>query len=160
MEVSDLKGKKTGVIKDILIDLSKFKVIGFLVSSFKFFKRESVILTENVICFKDNMIIKETGTGKYLKLSEVKNMEVVDLRGNILGLLEDIIFEEDSFIIHGIIVSNNVINNLIEGKKILMIRDLILGELNITFLGAADKVQLLSLPHKFLQKGISNEKAL
>jgi uncharacterized protein YrrD len=159
MEVRNMQGKKIGIIKDLLINLSKSEVEGFLVTSYRFFTKNFAVYSEDVICFKDKMIVKETGKGYSLKLADIKNMEIVDLRGGTVGLLEDIIFEERNFKILGVVASDSFINNITCGKRILTVKELIFGELDIMFSGEGSKIEFSTLPHRFLTKGTAYEKA-
>ncbi len=160
MEVCNMQGKKIGIIKDLLINLSKSKVEGFLVTSYRLFTKNFAVHAEDVICFKDKMIVKETGEGYSLKLADIKNMEIVDLRGGTMGLLEDIIFGEKDFKILGVVVSDSFINNITCGKRILKVKELIFGEMNVLFFGEGSKIEFSTLPHRFLTKGTAYEKAL
>ena len=42
MDVVTVEGNKIGFIKDLLIDFNKGKVIGFLVSPYKFFRKNLI----------------------------------------------------------------------------------------------------------------------
>jgi uncharacterized protein YrrD len=77
-------------------------------------------------------------------------MEVQDVKGNIIGIFEDVIFSFD-YCIKGLIVSSGFINKLFKGKKIVLIREVLVGDDSIIYLGKNDKVNLISVPHKLMR---------
>ena len=56
MEVYNEKGKRIGFINDMIIELEKDEVMGFVIISYNLFKGYSHILKENIISFEEKMI--------------------------------------------------------------------------------------------------------
>jgi len=158
MDVVTVEGKKIGFIKDLLIDFNKGRVIGFEVSPYKFFRKNLSVLKEDIIYFNKRMVVKKIDKNKYLPLHSFVSMDVIDKCRNVFGMVEDITFSSDSFEIKGIIVSSGFIINLLRGKRIILINELILGEENLLYLPNCENQLLKSMPHNFLVEGKANEK--
>lgn len=157
MDVVDIKGKRLGMIKDLILDFNKGVIEGFFISSYNPFQRNVLVLKNNIIYFDKELILKDIDKGEKLKFSQIKGMDVLDINGNIIGMIEDLIFDEKTFNINGVIVSLGYIENFIRGKRIILIKDLILGETNMLYFSEC-KVELKTVPHKLFQKDESNEK--
>ena len=158
MDVVTAEGKKIGFIRDLLIDFNKGKVIGFEVSPYKFFRKNLSVLKEDIVYFNKNMVVKKVEKNNYLCLNSFVNMEVIDKCKNVFGMVEDIIFTYDTFEIKGIIVSSGFITNLLRGKIIMLVNELILGEENILYIPNCDNNFLKNMPHNFFEEGKANEK--
>jgi uncharacterized protein YrrD len=148
MDVIDIKGKKIGFIKDIIIDFNRGFVIGFVVSSYKIFQKTINVLQEHIVSFNKSMVINGYSKCKYITYDEIRNMDIIDRNGEIIGMLEDILFHKFSFKIHGIIISSGLIKNILKGKRILLINGLILGEKSILYYRSNNKIDFTSIPHK------------
>ncbi|MCB2288245.1 PRC-barrel domain-containing protein [Clostridium sp. CS001] len=159
MDVVSVEGKKIGFITDLLIDFNKGKVIGFEVSPTKLFNKKVSILKEDIIYFNNHMVIKKVEKNKYLCLRSFVNMDVIDKCKNIFGIVEDITFTGDTFEIKGVILSSGFIANLIRGKRIMLINELILGEENILYSSSNYQYCFKSMPHNFFAEGKANEKS-
>lgn len=158
MDVVTVEGKKIGFIKDLLIDFNKGSVIGFEVSPYKFLHKNLSVLKEDIIYFNKHMVVKKIDKNRYLPLHSFVNMDVIDKCRNVFGMVEDITFASDSFEIKGIIVSSGFITNLLRGKRIILINELILGEENLLYLPNCENQLLKSMPHNFFVEGKVNEK--
>lgn len=157
MNVVSVEGNKIGFIKDLLIDFNKGKVIGFEVSPYKFFHKNVSVLKEDIIYFDKQMIVKKVDKNKFLTLHSFINMDVIDKCRNVFGMVEDITFAYDNFEIKGIIISSGFITNLLRGKRIILINELILGEENLLYLPNCHSSFLKSMPHNFFVEGKANE---
>ncbi|MPQ32019.1 photosystem reaction center subunit H [Clostridium estertheticum] len=158
MNVVSVDGKKIGFIKDLLIDFNKGKVIGFLISPYNFFQKNLSVLKEDIIYFNKDMVVKKVEKSTHLCLHSFISMDVIDICKNVLGMVEDITFTGNNFIIKGVIVSSGFITNLLRGKRIILINELILGEENILYIPNHDQYCFKSMPHNFFVQGKSNEK--
>jgi len=158
MDVVSVEGKKIGFIRDLLIDFSKGKVIGFVISPYKFFYKNVNVKKEDIIYFNKHMVVKKVDDIKHLCLHSFINMDVIDKSRNVFGMVEDITFTCDTFEIKGVIVSSGFIMNLLRGKRIMLINELILGEENILYIPSRDKYRFKSMPHNFFVEGKANEK--
>ncbi|AJD30771.1 MULTISPECIES: PRC-barrel domain-containing protein [Clostridium] len=133
MNVYYSNGKKAGFIKDILIDFNEEKIIGFCVSSYKILNKNNIVLVEDIISINKNMVVKKLERGKYLSFNDIKHLEVIDIEGVLMGVIEDIIIDEDNFKMAAIIISMGFLNNFIKGKKIISPNEIILGEKNLLY---------------------------
>ncbi|AYD40122.1 photosystem reaction center subunit H [Clostridium fermenticellae] len=152
MEVIDLTGKKLGLINDIIVDFDSRKVLGFSVSSNNWFGKNISILFEDIVSFNSVMIVAKATNGDFLNFKDVKGIDVRDREENIIGIVEDIMFEEKKFNILTLVVSTGIINNFIYGKKIVLVKDIILGDKNIFLNKRSENVSLLSLPHRLFKE--------
>lgn len=158
MDVVSLEGKKVGFIKDLLIDFNKGKVIGFEITPSKFLHKNLSVLKQDIIYFNKNMVVKKIEKNKYLPLHSFINMDVIDKCNNIFGIVEDITFTRDTFDIKGIVVSSGFILNLLKGKRIMLIKELILGEENLLYIPNCSEYSFKSVPHNFFVEAKANEK--
>ncbi len=158
MDVVSVEGKRIGFIKDLLIDFNKGKVIGFEVSPYKIFHKNVSVLKEDIIYFNKCMVVKKTETNKYLCLHSFINMDVIDKCRNVFGMVEDITFTCNNFDIKGVIISSGFITNLLRGKRIMLVSELILGEENLLYIPSCHSYSFKSMPHNFFVEGKANEK--
>ena len=160
MDVVNLKGKKIGFIKDILVDFHKGEVIGFVVSSYKLFQNTICVMKENIVSFNKIMVISKYSKRDSLVFSKIKNMDIINRFGDIVGMAEDMLFQEFTFKINGLVVSTGFIKNLIIGKKILLMNSIILGEENILYYSDRSNVDFISIPHKLFMEEEHHEKII
>lgn len=158
MDVVNAQGTKIGFIRDLLIDFNKGKVIGFMISPYKFFHKNLSVLKEDIIYFNKNMVVKKTEKNIYLCLHSFINMDVIDKCSNVFGMVEEITFTCDTFEIKGVIVSSGFVINLLRGKRIMLINELILGEENLLYTPTCNEYSFKSMPHNFFVEGKANEK--
>ncbi|MBU3180806.1 PRC-barrel domain-containing protein [Clostridium psychrophilum] len=158
MDVVSVEGKKIGFIKDLLVDFNKGKVTGFVISPYKLFHKNLSVLKEDIVYFNKHMVVKKVGKNKQLCLHSFINMDVIDKCKNVFGMVEDITFTYDTFSIKGVIVSSGFITNLLRGKRIMLINELILGEENILYIPSCDEYSFKSMAHNFFVEGKANEK--
>lgn len=158
MDVCNTKGRKIGFVKDIIIDFHDGEVKGFVISSYKIFQSTICVLKEDIVSFNKSMVISKCNNNKYLKFSDIKNMDIVNKSGDIIGMMEDILFHEFSFKIHGVIVSTGFIKNLISGKRVFLLKNMILGEESILCFNDVSKIDLISIPHKLFTEVGNHEK--
>jgi len=160
MDVCNTKGKKIGFIKDILIDFNRGEVKGFAISSYKLFQGTICVLKENIVSFNKTMVISKYNSNKYFKFSDMRSMDIINKSGDIVGMMEDILFHEFTFKIYGVIVSTGFVKNLISGKKVFLIKNMILGEESILYYKDNSKIDLISIPHKLFTEVGQHEKSI
>ncbi|PWX17398.1 photosystem reaction center subunit H, partial [Clostridium perfringens] len=102
LKVFDSNGKKVGVVCDLAIDYFNGKVMGFIITKKLFSKRDYVDLT-NVISLSDTIMTEGVHVHRGLKFSEIKNFDLINKDGHMIGILEDILIDYD-FYIRGLIV--------------------------------------------------------
>lgn len=131
MEVIHIKNNRIGFIKDMLLDFNKKKVLGFQISSYDIINKNLNVMIEDIITFENSMVIKNTSKSKHLSFNSIKGIDITDNKGNVIGMLEEILFEEESFNIYGIVLSSGLLNNYLKGKQIILMEEVILGENSI-----------------------------
>lgn len=149
-DVVNLSGNLLGFISDIILNFNDKRVQGFVVTSNSLFKKSLNIFLEDVVSFSSILVVTSTNRKKLLQFSDIKAMNVVDKKGHLIGIVEDILFHKKTFLIKAIILSVGFINNFIDGKKVLLIDDLILGEKNLLYRGESENLKFSNSPYKFL----------
>lgn len=156
MDVIDINGKNLGYIKDILINFSKEEVVGFKVNPYKFISKDFNILKEDIIYYNSKMLVSKVTKENYLQFSKLKNMYVLDKHCNILGMVNDIIFCGKTFKLKGISIKSGTITSIFKERKVLLVKNLILGEDNLLYFGTEDKFKLVCTPHNNLSKVVGS----
>lgn len=149
--IYDNEGRKLGLIEDIYIDFYKGKITGFKCSVSGFFSKKNYIDIEDVINLGEDIIVREKKQGHGLGLKSLKNIEVLDICGVVKGVLEDIIIDEYSYEIKGIVISSGLIDRLVKGKEILLLEQCILGDEYILYSGR-NNIMFKSIPHNLESK--------
>lgn len=156
MDVIDINGKNLGYVKDILINFNKRQVTGFKVNPYKFISKGFNIIKEDIIYYNTKILVKKNTKENQLSFSQLRNMYVLDKHSNILGMVNDIIFCGKTFELKGISIKCGTFTGVFRERKILLIKDLILGEDNLLYFGEEDKFKLVVTPHKSLSKVVVN----
>ncbi|WP_368487754.1 PRC-barrel domain-containing protein [Clostridium sp. BJN0013] len=149
-DVVNLSGSLLGFISDIILNFSDKIVQGFVVTPNNLFKKSLNVFLEDVVSFASIVVVTDTNRKKLLQFSDIKGMNVVNRNGYLIGIVEDILFDKSTFSIKAIILSIGFINNFIDGKKILLIDDLILGEKNLLYRGESENLRFSNSPYKLL----------
>lgn len=158
MDVVDIKGKRIGFVKDLIINFNSAEVEGFVVSSYKFLKSTVNVYAEDIISYSSIMVVQKISEGPVLKFSDIKDIDIVGRDAVVLGMLEDILFEKASFKIKAVIASTGLLQNLINGKKVFLIKELLLGEEGILKINPIKNMEFYSVPHRLLMEVDCNEK--
>ncbi|SHH16419.1 PRC-barrel domain-containing protein [Clostridium grantii] len=145
--VESIQGKRVGFIKDILISFSERKILGFSVVSTNLFSKNKYITKEDIVSIGESIIYSKYNTGNFLKFSEIRGFEVIDSIGNIVGVVEDILIKEEGLDILGLLISMGLIENLIHGKKIILLDDFILGDKSIFLFNSNKDLEFYTKPH-------------
>lgn len=153
--VYDVSGKKIGIVEDLFIDFFEGKITGINISNYSLFSKKNFINCEDIISIDKDIVVSESRQGDGLRLKNVKGMDIIDLNGDIKGVMEDLIIKESDFSIKGILVSTGVIDRLLKGKDILLINECILGEEYILYIGRSN-IMLKAMPRKGEKNEISN----
>jgi len=148
MDVINIERKRIGFIKDMLINFNNGRLLGFCITPFRIFNKSIFVNIQDVIAFNSCIVVKNTSIKQGLMISEIRGMDVVDINGDLLGMVEDFIFEKRDFKITGVVVSTGFIRNLVHGKKVFLIKELILGEKNILYFSKNSKISFLTIPHE------------
>lgn len=127
-KVFDYKGKKLGVVEDLYIDFYNSSVLALKLSKKIFLNKKNSIKVQNIISIEDDILVKEKDTCNGLLLSDILGLDIINLHGNIIGVIEDIIISKENFELKGIVVSTGILDRLIHGKDILVPKECVLGE--------------------------------
>lgn len=153
--VYDIRGKKLGVVEDLYIDFFKGIIIGLKISTHAFFSKKNCVFIDDIISIDKEILVKELKEGTGLRLQEVKGMDIIDLNGNLKGVVEDCIIDEVGLTIKGLVVSTGLIERLLKGKEVILINECILGEDYVLYVGNKN-VTLKSMPRKEEKHEVSN----
>lgn len=153
MEVVNSDGKRLGFIKDIIVDFYEDKVKGFILFSNGISSKKNIgILKDDIIYYNKKMVTKKVSSCSGINFMSLKNTEINDVCGNIIGKAEDIIFTDSNFAIKGIICSSGLIKNYLYGKRILAEGGFIIGDKNILCFEDSGSILMKSLPHSLCTK--------
>lgn len=148
MNVIKTNGKGLGYINDVLIDIYQKKIIGFRISTRSIFKKFENVLLRDIISFNDYMIADKTSNKDIFCFSSIKNMDVKDVCGNNIGIIEDLVFSDVDFSICAVIISTGFLNNFLNGKIVALLDNLIIGDKSALYIDKCEKISLRSVPHK------------
>ncbi|MCR3757888.1 PRC-barrel domain-containing protein [Clostridium felsineum] len=158
-DVYSTEGKKIGIVDDIILNFNSGFVIGFKINKGKLFNKKCCISRENLVSFNSKMIVKfEEYKGTYIEFNNIRNMDVVNNDGTILGMVEEIIFDEKNFKIKGIIVSRGFFANLVSGKKVILEGNYMLGKENLFCFTEDKKLNFVRLFHSISMEDDEDEK--
>lgn len=121
-------GKEIFSVKGILFSKKSKKVLGFLVDEGGWLKGSKIILLKNIHTMGKDVILIENKDlvmsstqipeveqileGKY----DIFELEAIDVSGNKLGRIEDIIFNEKNGKIHSLEISEGVFEDILYGR--------------------------------------------
>ncbi|MCM1990866.1 PRC-barrel domain-containing protein [Oceanirhabdus seepicola] len=145
MEIYNLKGKRLGTVNDICFNFSKNTVVGFTVESAIPFKKNGFIHKNDVIYFNDNMIAKDFGVIEGIPLKNILNMDVYNLDGHIVGIVSDVIIDKELRLV-GLVLSGGLLKDIFQGRRIISVKRIILGEENIIYYGK-ERIMFRNLVH-------------
>ncbi|SHE89660.1 PRC-barrel domain-containing protein [Clostridium fallax] len=148
IRVLNVKGEKIGEIKDVEIDYFKEIITGFKISS-KGFSKKNFIDAKDILSINKVIIAKEAKKHEGLNFEKIKDMEVLNKNGVIIGIVEDLLIDIENFKIKGLIISSGLINKFLKGKEVLLLGETILGEKSILYFGNS-KINLAAMPHRVL----------
>lgn len=133
-EVVGMNGKNLGFVGDLLVDFNLKMVKGFNVISNSILKKDISVYIGNTLSLSPVIIASESNGEQNLKFNDIRAVDVVDKRGNIMGRVEDMIFYEKSFNIRAFVMSRGFVYDILHGRKVLPAKNLILGEKNILYM--------------------------
>ncbi|MDS0524989.1 PRC-barrel domain-containing protein [Clostridium sp. SHJSY1] len=145
--IYDFNGKKLGVSRTIYIDFYRGKVLGLGFNSYSVKGKRNFIDVKDIILIDDDILVKGATKGQGLKFSDIKDMEVIDRLGNSKGVVEDVLINEENFKIQGLIISPSIVDRMLRGKEVILIKNSVLGEDYILYLGEPNVV-LKNIPHE------------
>ncbi len=145
LRVYNLKGKYIGSVWDLALSFKENKVIGLYIKSNGMKNKKVMACIEDILAIGDSIIVNKVVDVEGVLFREIKFKEVVDDRNFILGIIEDIYIDEIEFNILGVVISTGIIRNFIEGKRIVLPYEIIIGEEQCVYRPKVDMV--------FIRKG-------
>lgn len=145
--IYDTKGKKIGIAEDLYLDFFEEKVLGIKVASHKIFSKKNYIPIDMIVEIGREIIALGIEDYNGLEFKKIKSMEVINILGETKGILEDIIIDDRDYSIKGIIVSSGIVDKMINGKQVLLIKECILGDNYILYCGK-NNIKLKTMPHR------------
>ncbi|EYE89661.1 photosystem reaction center subunit H [Fervidicella metallireducens AeB] len=133
INVVDEKGNLKGNVDDCIFDIKRRKIYSLVVSTRSFFSPWFLVSFCNISAINDSVIIRENPfkinkklvkKNKQFMIQYYIGKEIIDTEGNTLGILSDLIFDEKSGYVKAIICSRGVVDDLIEGRRIIILNDL------------------------------------
>lgn len=146
MKVYDSKNKYIGVIEDISIDFNKETIEGFVISPASIMRKHTFVSSDAIVSIDKTMKIKETSKIKGLKFKEIKFIDILNENKILIGVLEDLIIDKESFNIKGLIISSGIFDKMFKGKEIITLKHCILCDDYILYNGN-ERIKLKTLPH-------------
>ncbi|WP_073146430.1 PRC-barrel domain-containing protein [Paramaledivibacter caminithermalis] len=149
LKISDIVGypivcndqkKFRGEVKDAVLDLKNCTLTGLIIDYGSLIHHTRVIPFNSIykinrnnimVRFKKNILeIKNMDLNKYFikKNEKILGCEVIEDNGKLLGFIQDIIFEEKSGNILGLVLTNGMIDDIFNGIQILPINNSIIFE--------------------------------
>lgn len=158
-DVYSTKGEKIGAVDDVILNFSSGFVLGFKINKGKVFNKHCCISVKNMVSFTSKMIVNYVPyKGSFIRFNSIKNMDVINYDGTILGMVEEIMFDEKTFKIKGIIVSRGFFANLVSGKKIILEGNYMLGKKNLFCFSNDKNLSFVRVFHSISMEDDKNEK--
>lgn len=146
MKIYDSKKKYIGVVDDISIDFYNGVVKGFTISPVSIFKKHTYVSVDSIISVDESMQIKNTCRFEGLKFKDIKYMDIINSEKRLIGVLEDLIIDEKTFEIKGVIISSGIFDKMFKGKEVITLKHCSLCDEYIMYNGNST-VKLKTLPH-------------
>lgn len=146
MKVYNSKNKYIGVIEDVSIDFNRGIIEGFTISPASIIKKHTFVSSDAIVSIDKVMRIKETSKFKGLKFKEIKFIDILNANNKLIGVLEDLIIDKESFSIKGLIISSGIFDKMFKGKEIIILKHCILSDDYILYNGN-ERIKLKTLPH-------------
>ena len=145
-KVYNTEGKKLGMIEDIYLDFYGNRIVGFEISNYTLLSKKNYLDIENIIYSGESFIVSEIEKNKGLRFRDIKSIDIIDVHGNLKGVVEELIIDSKDYSIKGIVMSSGLIDTMIKGKQILLTSECVLGEDYILYTGNSN-ISLKSIPH-------------
>lgn len=146
MKVYDSKNKYIGVIEDISIDLNKGIIEGFEISPASIMKKHTFVLSDSIISIDKVMKVKELSKSTGIKFKNIKFIDILNENNTLIGVLEDLIIDKESFSIKGFIISSGIFDKMFKGKEIITLKNCKFYDDYILYNGN-ERIKLKTLPH-------------
>ncbi|WP_438566425.1 PRC-barrel domain-containing protein [Clostridium sp.] len=149
------EGKYIGIIEDLALDFFKGEIIGFKVSLVSLISKKNFLDIKDIISIDEYIIIEKMTKKIGLYFKEMRRLEILNLEGDMIGVFEDLIIDENTNKICGIIISTGIIEKIMKGKRVLFLDDCILGDKSIIYIGCEKlefKIMIKGMEGRFYEK--------
>ncbi len=143
--VINMDGKEIGFVKDVAIDFYSKKISGLITVSSSILKKNLFVSIKNIVSFNKVILVDGYENKSALKISDIKGLQMFDCKGKILGLVDDVVFQTNTFDIKYIVLSKGFLSNILVGKIIINVNDIIEGDCSFITKNNS-KIQFLSFP--------------
>ena len=109
-------------------------------------RKHTFVSSDAIVSIDKTMKIKETSKIKGLKFKEIKLIDILNENKILIGVLEDLIIDKESFNIKGLIISSGIFDKMFKGKEIITLKHCILCDDYILYNGN-ERIKLKTLPH-------------
>ncbi|WP_427339133.1 PRC-barrel domain-containing protein [Caloranaerobacter sp. DY30410] len=129
--MTKVSGKKIAVIKDLVFSRKKFRILALMTYEGSVFKEAKIIKYKNVISIGKDVIIvdKENVIESAADIPDIFQLikerkkiigeDVITEAGENIGIIKDIIIDEDNGKVLGFILSDGLIQDIMDGRNIL-----------------------------------------
>ncbi len=139
-------------IKDILYDRIELKATSLLVKENGFFREQKVIKLQNIktispdgVVIQNKTAIEESPCQNHIQSFQgLVGMDVVTHDGQSVGIVQDILFDINTGILSGLIFSEGLFHDLVEGRSILPLAEDIHLNTNTIMISASEEKSILS----------------
>lgn len=130
--VVDEKGNLYGRVEDSLLDIKKLKIPSFIVLNKNIISNYNLLLLKDIEKYDDVIVIKNRVYSlkrysvkkfSFVLLNNYIGKEILDLKGKIVGILDDIIFDEFNGDIKALILKRGFFEDLFDGRKVIIINE-------------------------------------
>ena len=147
LDTYNCNGKKLGTINDIAINYFDKSIKGFIISC-KIFSKKNYVPKEDIVAIGSSIITKAVSTYNGLKFSDIKGMDIINKKGEVIGVVDELLIDDRDFSIKGLIASTGTFHKFVYGNRIFLLNDTILGDNNVLYYGEQEVI-FKSMPHKF-----------
>lgn len=145
-EVFLVTGKKIGIVSSLLIDFNKKKVNTLLIKRFGLLKNKYISCSD-IISIGNNIIVKCVSKACGIDMDNIIMKNVYSKDGILKGNVSDLLINEQSLDLEGIICYGGIMKKIKQGDTIIPINEVILGNKYILDTGN-DHITLNSVMHK------------
>lgn len=129
--ISKASGKKIAIVKDLVFSRRKFRILALVTFEGSVFKEARIIRYRNIISIgKDAIIVRKENVIEsaaaipeiYQLMKERKKIigeDVITEDGENIGIIKDIVVDEESGKVLGFILSDGLIQDIMDGRNVL-----------------------------------------
>lgn len=133
-------GKRLGSIKGVLFSPPEKKIKGFIMSCRLWYRGDSLVDIEHIKSISECIMVSDSNDfliiskaadlkSAALFMNRIFGIKVVTESGERLGYIDDIIIDEKEFKIEGYVLTDGIVEDLLNGKSIISYdEDIVFGE--------------------------------